>query len=205
MSTPARRSGVLATRGRGAAALVALSVAVGCAKASRDAGARAGAPPAKPLALVDLREACVPTGPERCWNARDDNCNGIIDEGCGVSTGLVQFMIAWDAPSADVDLLVTDPKGELVEVRRKSSAGLVKDRDCPGRRKECRGNNFENVYLVGDEPKRGVYNVRVRLERLEGEDVPISVTFGARVGPKSYSTTLDLSRPEEERRLVFTL
>jgi len=128
-----------------------------------------------------------------------------MDEGCGIGTGLVQFMIAWDATTADVDLLVTDPKGELVEVRRKSSAGLVKDRDCPGRRRECRGNNFENVYLLGDEPQRGVYSVRVRLERLEGEEAPITVTFGARVGPKSYSTVVELNRPEDERKLVFKL
>ena len=45
---------------------------------------------------VVLERACTPSGPELCFNARDDNCNGIIDEGCGVSTGLVQFVIAWD-------------------------------------------------------------------------------------------------------------
>jgi len=175
----------------------------GCAKAH--AVARAGTMESPPAPLVELREACVPTGPERCGNARDDNCNGVMDEGCGIATGVVQFMIAWEAAGADVDLLVTDPKGELVEVRRKSSAGLVKDRDCPGKRHECRGNNFENVYLVGDEPKRGAYGVRVRLERLEDEDVPIRVTFGARVGPKSYSATVLLMRQEDERKLVFTL
>jgi hypothetical protein len=181
-----------------AAALVL--AAMGCSKAP---GPRASV--TAPQSLAVLREACVPAGPERCGNARDDNCNGILDEGCGIGTGLIQFMIAWDATTADVDLLVTDPKGELVEVRRKSSAGLVKDRDCPGRRRECRGNNFENVYLLGDEPKRGVYSVRVRLERLEGEEAPITVTFGARVGPKSYSTVLELARPEDERKLSFTL
>jgi tRNA (guanosine-2'-O-)-methyltransferase len=181
------------------AAVVALQ-AMGCSKAPVP---RPAAP--APLSLTVLREACVPAGPERCGNARDDNCNGVLDEGCGIGTGLIQFMIAWDAATADVDLLVTDPRGELVEVRRKSSAGLVKDRDCPGRRKECRGNNFENVYLLGDEPKRGVYDVRVRLERLEGEEAPVTVTFGARVGPKSYSTTIELVRPEDERKLTFTL
>jgi len=185
-----------------AAVLAAASLClVQCKKSSRDEPPRV---PLKAAPLVELTEACVPTGPERCGNARDDNCNGVLDEGCGISTGLVQFMIAWDAPTADVDLLVTDPKGELVEVRRKSSAGLVKDRDCPGRKRECR-NNVENVYLVGDEPKRGTYDVRVRLERLENEDVPIRVTFGARVGPKSYSTIVVLTRPEDERKLAFSL
>lgn len=178
-------------------------LAVQAVSCSKGPSPGAAAPASQSLAV--LREACVPAGPERCGNARDDNCNGILDEGCGIGTGLIQFMIAWDAPTADVDLLVTDPKNELVEVRKKSSTGLVKDRDCPGRRRECRGNNFENVYLLGDEPKRGVYSVRVRLERLEGEEAPITVTFGARVGPKSYSTIVELMRPEDERKLLFTL
>lgn len=194
-----RPSTALRLRAALAAALVA---APGCTKSRRDEAPRSASSEAS---LIELREACVPTGPERCGNARDDNCNGIIDEGCGIATGIVQFVIAWDAPLADVDLLVTDPEGDLVEVRRKSSGGLVKDRDCPGRRRECRGNNFENVYLVGDEPKRGTYGVRVRLERLEDEDVPIRVTFGARVGPKNYATTVLLMRPEDERKLVFRL
>jgi len=116
-----------------AMALVAGLAPSGCAKSPRDEGPRSAN--GAPSALVELQEACVPTGPERCGNARDDNCNGIIDEGCGIATGIVQFVIAWDAPLADVDLLVTDPKGDLVEVRRKSSAGLVKDRDCPGKRR----------------------------------------------------------------------
>ncbi len=150
-------------------------------------------------------EACVPTGPERCFDARDDNCNGIIDEGCGVPSGLVQFVIAWDAPTADVDLLVSDPRGELAEVGRKTAAGLVKDRDCPGRKQDCAGKNYENVYLDREEAKRGPYRVKVRLERLEDEDVPIHVTLGARIGPKTYATELSLLRAEDTRELLFVL
>ena len=147
----------------------------------------------------------MPVGPERCGNARDDNCNGLIDEGCGVRTGLIQFMIAWDAPTADVDLLVTDPKGELVEVGRETESGLVKERDCPGRKGECHGENFENVYLDKEDAKRGTYRVKIRLERLGDDDVPIRVTLGARVGPKSYSAEIDLRRPEESKELLFSL
>lgn len=151
------------------------------------------------------QKVCAPTGPELCFNATDDNCNGIIDEGCGLRTGLVQFVIAWDEPRADVDLRVFDPSGELVEVGRPARSGLVKERDCPGRNNECRGQNFENVYLGDGEPPRGEYRARVRLESLGGENPPIRVAFGARVGPKTYSATVSLDAPEAEQELIFRL
>src|SRR6187402_280393 len=151
------------------------------------------------------RQACSPSGPELCFNATDDNCNGIIDEGCGLRTGLVQFAIAWDEPRADVDLRVFDPSGELVEVGRTSRSGLAKERDCPGRNNDCRGQNLENVYLSDGDPLRGEYRVRIRLEALGGENPPIHVAFGARVGPKTYSQTVSLDAPEAERELLFRL
>jgi len=154
---------------------------------------------------VVVEQACTPTGPERCFDARDDNCNGIIDEGCGVPTGLVQFVIAWNEPAADVDLEVTDPNGELVEVGRPAKSGLVKDRDCPGKSKACHGQNMENVYLEDGDPPRGVYRVRVRLEKLGGENPPIVVMVGARVGPKTYSLELSLGKAEDEQEVLFEL
>ena len=154
---------------------------------------------------VVVRRACVPTGPELCFNARDDNCNGVIDEGCGVDTGLVQFAIAWDAAGADVDLQVTDPDGELVDVNRATPSGLTKDRDCPGRKNECQGQNMENVFLESGEPIRGVYRVVVRLEKLGGENPPIDVVLGARIGPKTYQLELQLMQPEDEKTLLLEL
>ena len=151
------------------------------------------------------RKTCTPTGPELCFNATDDNCNGIIDEGCGVRTGLVQFAIAWDEARADVDLRVFDPGGELVEVGRPARSGLVKERDCPGRNNDCRGQNLENVYQSDGEPLRGEYRIRIRLEALAGENPPIDVAFGARVGPKTYAESVSLRAPEEERELIFRL
>jgi hypothetical protein len=47
--------------------------------------------------------------------------------------------------------------------------------------------------------------VRVRLEKLGGENPPIRVTLGARVGPKTYQVELDLERPEQEREVVLEL
>ncbi len=158
---------------------------------------------AKPGAVID--RACVASGPELCFNARDDNCNGIIDEGCGVNTGLVQFAVAWVEAGADVDLRVTDPNGELVEAGRATQSGLVKDRDCPGKLNACRGQNMENVYLEDGDPVRGKYRLRVRLEQLGAENPPILVTLGARVGPKTYALEMSLSRAGDEHEVVFEL
>jgi tRNA (guanosine-2'-O-)-methyltransferase len=190
----------------GARVLLLPSLVLGCGGAPRAAPesgpslVRLDVPPG-----IVVRRACVPTAPERCFDARDDNCNGIIDEGCGVNTGLVQFAIAWDEANADVDLDVTDPDGELVEVGRVTRNGLTKERDCPGRHSECRGQNLENVFLEEGEPTRGDYRVRIRLEKLSGEEPPVRVTLGARVGPKTYSFELELFKTEDEREIVFRL
>ena len=58
-----------------------------------------------------LEQACTPTGPEMCFNAVDDNCNGVFDEGCGIQSGVLQWEIAWGDSPALVELLVTDPAG----------------------------------------------------------------------------------------------
>ncbi len=202
------RPGARLERARASCALsLGLSLAVGC-HARTDAVDTASRTRSGEAAVATLGApsiARVPTGPETCFDAQDNNGNGLIDEGCGIRTGIVQFAIAWDESTADVDLLVTDPKGELVDVGRVSSAGLVKERDCPGKHLECHGQNFENVYLDGDEPKRGRYRVRIRLEPPLTEDGPVRVTFGARVGPRSYSAEIELTRPEEEREMTFVL
>jgi hypothetical protein len=149
--------------------------------------------------------ATTPTAPEVCSNAADDNQNGLIDEGCGLALGLVQFLAGWSAPKADVDLRVIDPNGELVEVGRVARSGLTKDRDCPGRGTECAGKNLENVYLAEGEPLKGKYRLRLRLEALGGESPPIRVTLGARLGPVSHSYEVLLETPEAEREVVLEL
>ncbi len=146
---------------------------------------------------------CLSTAPEACYNATDDNCNGVIDEGCGIETGPVQFAVAWEPASVDVDLLVSDPSGELSEVGRPLASGLVKQRDCPGRSNECRGQNLENVFLEAAEAPRGTYTVRIVLENLGGENPPIRVRFGARVGPRSEAYALDLDRPHSVYETSF--
>ena len=150
-----------------------------------------------------VKRACSPSGPELCFNAIDDNCNGVLDEGCGVHTGAIQFAIAWSDPDADVDLNVIDPNGELVEVGRLTQSGLTKQRDCPGRNNACHGQNMENVYLEGDEALSGKYSATVRLERLGQTAPPIFVMLGARVGQKTYSIEFKLERPEDEQQVTL--
>jgi hypothetical protein len=154
-----------------------------------------------------LEFACVPTGPERCFDAVDDNCNGVIDEGCGLHTGILQFAIAWDAKEANVDLEVTDPSGELAGLGGATAAGLVKDRECPGDEEECFGQNIENVYLSGTELERGRYRVEVKLAALRGASAPVTVRLGVRVGPRSYAMSFELSPGEgsDRRSFEFTL
>ncbi len=174
-------------------------------RAAAAPGSGANAPAA---ADPDVRriEPCVSLGYEVCFNALDDNCNGALEEGCGTPAGVVQFMIAWDSTRADVDLNVTDPNGELIEAGRVAKSGLLKGRDCPGRRQECGGVNLENVFLEGNKPPtRGTYRVSVTLESLSGDAGPIWVTLSSRLGAKHYAYEIRLSEPEDERHVELSL
>jgi len=157
---------------------------------------------------VHLETACTPTGVEMCFDAYDNNCNGIIDEGCGLHTGILQFSIAWDEVDADVDLNVHDAEGELAQPGEPTKGGLLKDRDCPQSEAECLGQNVENVYLFeGSEVERGRYRVQIRLDKLNDATAPVKVRFSARVGQRSYSMKLELSpgANSEEESFEFSL
>ena len=175
--------------------------AEGTARVEGAAGADAESEPS-----LRAIEPCLPLGYEVCFNALDDNCNGALEEGCGIPAGVVQFMIGWDALKADVDLNVTDPNGELIEAGRVVQSGLIKSRDCPGRRQECSGVNLENVFLEGNKaPTRGTYRVSVALESLGGEQPPIWVNLSSRLGAKRYAFEIRLMAPEDERHVELTL
>ena len=151
-----------------------------------------------------LLEACTPTGPELCFNAVDDNCNVVIDEGCGLPTGLLQFVIAWGSSPADVNLVMVTPKDERVPDERTHStaSGFHLDRDCPGD-EGCAGQNVENIYFDGPEPPRGRYTVHVTLADLHGAQPPVQVRFGARLGARSIGFDLELS-PGNNARKTFS-
>src|ERR1700733_1512749 len=86
--SPARdrqsRSVILAPGVLGALGVLSLS----CASTVRAKGPASDVVTANLVAPagVTLAQACTPTGPELCFNAVDDNCNGVIDEGCGLET-----------------------------------------------------------------------------------------------------------------------
>ena len=152
---------------------------------------------------VGLETACTPSGVELCFNAKDDNCNGVIDEGCGSMTGVLQFTIAWGDSPADVDLIVTDPSGARTHKgNRQPSSGLQFEHNCP--EDGCHGQNVENIWFDGNEPPRGKYVVEVKLNDPKGADLPVKVHLSARVGARVYATDLALSPSQGADRLGFS-
>ncbi len=187
--------------------VASLVVLTGC-EAPRAAQAAPAKPPASEARLGSetvTATPCVVSGPEVCFNATDDNCNGLLDEGCGVRMGLIQFMAAWSEADVDVDLEVIDPSGEVAEVGHVSQSGLTLQQDCPGKQRLCYGQNYENVYLDSGAPAPGRYQVTVRLEALADAEPPVLVRLGARIDGTSHAALLRLDRDGDEESVSFVL
>ena len=152
-----------------------------------------------------LEQACTPTGPELCFNAVDDNCNGVIDEGCGEETGVLQFAIAWGDNPADVNVMLETPDHVRVEKPQSqpvSAAECSRDRDCPSA-VSCRGQNVENIHCDAPEPPRGHYAVEIALAHLNGAEEPVKVHFGARLGGRTTGFDVELSTDDPKKTYAF--
>jgi tRNA (guanosine-2'-O-)-methyltransferase len=152
-----------------------------------------------------LQQTCTPTGPELCFNAIDDNCNGVVDEGCGLQTGLLQFTIAWNASAADVNLSLIAPGDEHVPngLERSSKSGFHLDRDCPGE-DGCGGQNVENISFDGQQPPLGPYVAWITLVDLHGAEAPVQVHFSARLGSRTVAFDANLSPGDDTSKKKFT-
>jgi tRNA (guanosine-2'-O-)-methyltransferase len=153
---------------------------------------------------VSFSSVCTPTGPEICFNAIDDNCNGIFDEGCGVGTGILQWEIAWGDSPAEVDLMVTDPAGDrLSDANRSTPSGLHLDHVCP--KDGCHSQNLDNVYFEGSDPPKGHYTVEVKLANPRGAPLPLKVQFAWKVGGRSSGAELEIASPDDKKEFSFEL
>jgi hypothetical protein len=154
---------------------------------------------------VSFLEACTPTGPEICGNAIDDNCNGLLDEGCGIANGKIQFEVAWGDSPAVLELIVLDPHGDRIDATHRSTpSGLKLDRLCP-RDASCHGQSLDNVVFVGEKPLPGQYTVTVKLVDTSSASLPVKAVFGWRVGARWASAEISLRAADDTKVFSFEL
>ena len=102
-------------------------------------------------------------GLEETCNATDDDCDGVIDEGCGYGGGSIQITIGWDTGS-DIDLYVLDPLGDTLSFQRPTSPGGGRvDHSGRGDCEAAMANpQIENARWVNRSPPPGEYEVALR-------------------------------------------
>ncbi|HQP38850.1 MAG TPA: OmpA family protein, partial [Polyangiaceae bacterium] len=151
-----------------------------------------------PAARNGFTTECSPSGKDVCFDAIDNDCDGLYDVGCGYQSGALQWTLAWRTGD-DLDLHVVGPDGHHVWYQRKQggAAGLQLDVDCLGQfGNNCLAQNAENIFTPRDrKPMEGTYRGWVEVFRaVEGEDAGrvVGAMLGGRIAGKTFRMPMNL-------------
>ena len=123
-----------------------------------------------------------------CFNAKDDNCNGLIDEGCGEEAGALQLVLAWSEKERALDLSVEDPNRIVVSKgARTGRSNLVFTRDCP--EEGCGGQNVEVIFA---DEAAAVPAGRYRVKIHDGSGSAKARAGSATLGIRAFGEVLEL-------------
>ncbi len=164
--------------------------------------------PLKVVSVVPIATAreiprdCRNPTEERC-NALDDDCDGVIDDGCGYGTGFIQVTASWDT-GADIDLYVTGPLGDTLSFQRPSTpAGARVDHSGRGDCTAMPNPQIENIRWVGQRPTGGIYEVELHYW---GECItsggPTNVTVSVAIARKIAAQYIHSLLPGERVRIL---
>lgn len=148
-----------------------------------------------------LSNRCKATGLERCFNATDDDCNGLVDEGCGLPDGEVALLAAWEDNPAALDWVLFLPEGKKLDKQSKRSGVFRYVKDCP---EGCFGQNVEAIVAEGL-PAHGVYRAELRLKAAVGAELPVRVHVALRFGTRVDQTDVLLDLDHDAGTITFTL
>jgi tRNA (guanosine-2'-O-)-methyltransferase len=140
---------------------------------------------------------------EESCNALDDDCDGVIDDGCGYGTGLMQVTAAWDT-GADLDLYVTGPLGDTLSFQRPATpTGARVDHSGRGDCADMPNPRSENIRWVGSRPIDGIYEVAVHYwGECLGSGGPTELTLSVAVGRRIAGQYRQSILPGERIRVL---